>query len=313
MKAGIIFVLLTGILLTSCQQPQVIDAELSYQVAERPDVYYDEQDLHDIDNFGEIDIVWYHGNVQYGSRIEGNNRVLYAVESNGTGITQLAVFPTLNVEWGQVETEWCRPPEIIYLDVVDDWIIISVGEFQGSGGFFFGGIFRVGRDGNGREQFQFGWDNPGFIIINDWIYHNDMDIQGMGDGWIRIRPDGTDKEYLDEAIHSIYLFAEDGYIYGAHATSETVNGWNPVTNLVRWQPDSDESTVLFFGENLPICEYSNHIGFQDIRVFDDYVLFTAFVWGYRDGDSWRGSLLYKAAYKVDKDGSNLILLREESF
>ena len=44
---------------------------------------------------------------------------------------------------------------------------------------------------------------------------------------------------------------------------------------------------------------------------DDYIMFTAFVWGYREGAGWWGSLLYTADYRVDKDGNNLIWLNAE--
>ena len=261
--------------------------------------------------FGEMIIHWDDGITKYGSRAENNRLALYAIDSRSSNKTQLAVFEPLNISrWGGVETEWCNPSWIHYFEVVGDWVIISVGETMGSGGFFEGGIFRVKRDGSRHEPFEFGTYNPRFIIFDDWIYHNDW-VAMDGEGWFRIRPDGTGKELLDAAIHNIYFFSEDGYVYNSYKSSDMLNEWNPIINLVRWRPDSGEFITLFTGTTLPEFDDSCHMGFWDIVVTDNYVLFTVFVWGYRDGDSWRGSLLYTADYRVDKDGNNLILLNEE--
>jgi len=272
----------------------------------------------DADSFAEIHILWDDGNMQYGSRTRGNNLALYAIENDGTDITQIAAFGPLSVEWGREETERCRPSSIMFFDVMDEWIILSVGEIQGSGGFFFGDLYRVRRDGNGRETFEFldsNPENPRFIVINDWIYYQDWGCPqcgGCGYGWIRFRADGTEKELLDDIISAIYFFGEDGYIYGTHHAEEMTGSWRRPVNLVRWRPEHiNEAITLFEGSSLPKCEYSDSIGFRDIVVADGYVMLTAIVWGYRPGDGWRGSLIYSANYRVDVDGSNLKLLNEE--
>jgi hypothetical protein len=278
---------------------------------------YDElvysEDLPDTICFGEINILWDDGIMQYGNRVECNNLVLYSIEHYNSNMTQLAVFQPLSVERGWIEVGRYHPQEIIHFELTSDWIILSVGEFQGSAGYFYGGIFRAKRDGSGHESFGLGENNPKFIVADDWIYHNDRDMMGSGEGWIRIRPDGTGKEQLEANIHSIFFFAEDGYMYGTRSTDIMLNEWNSATNLARWQPDSTESIVLFFGDALPSFENSSHMIFRDFIVANDYVIFTVCLWGYRLGDSWRGSVLYTANYKVDKDGNNLMLLSEEFF
>ena len=302
-----ILILFLSIFLTSCQLPQIVDIEPASQtVIEMPDIGHDEpeqeQDVYDTGSFDEMYIHWDDGRMQYGSRVEGNNRVLYTIENRGTYLTPLASFPSLNVEWGHAETEWCRPQGIFSFDVIDDWIILSAGEIQGSMRNFFGDLHRIRRDGSGRETFGLWSFNPSFTIIDGWVYHNIWCLQNPSE-WIRIRPDGTDRESLEGTIYSIILFT-DGYIYGTHTASGR-------GNLARWRPESNEPIVLFTGDSLPIFENSDSMGFFDITVSDDYVTFTAFVWGYRDGDSWRGSMLYSAEYRVDKDGSNLTLLNAE--
>ncbi|MCL2421163.1 MAG: hypothetical protein FWD03_04830, partial [Defluviitaleaceae bacterium] len=181
-----------------------------------------EQDLH---------IHWDNGIIQYASRIEGNVRILYAVENNGTNMREIAVFPSLNAEWGHAETEWCRPQEIFHFDVIDDWIILSAGEIQGSMRNFFGDLHRVRRDGSEREAFQLWSMNNRFTVADGWIYHHIWDVQEIY-GWIRIRPDGTDRQFMGDTIYTIISFAEDGYFYGTHTASGR-------DNLARWQPESN--------------------------------------------------------------------------
>ena len=267
------------------------------------------ESLFNIVCYGEINILWDDGILRYGSRIECNNLVIYAIDDNSTNMVQLAVFQPLMFEREGFWDVWIRPQELVYFGVVDDWIILSVGEFQGSGNFFYGGIFRVRRDGSKTESFDFGEWNPRFIVINGWIYH--IEWEGNEARWFRVRPDGSGKEFLSVYIHDIFVFANDGYIYGAHSTDAMLNEWSPVINLVRWQPDRGKSVTLFMGKSLPIFDESSHMGFRGIEVTDDYVKFTVYVWGFNEDFGWRGSFLYTADYRVDKDGNNLMLLNEE--
>ena len=249
-------------------------------------------------------IYWDDGTTQFGSRVEGNTRVLYAVENYGLDIMQLAIFPSLHVEWGHSELESCRPQEIFSLDVVDDWIILSAGEIQGTMGNFFGDLHRVRRDGSGREAFQIRSMSSRFIIIDGWVYHHVWNVQSQY-GWIRIRPDGTNKESMYDTIDTIITFGEDGYIYGTHRAG----GWG---NLARWQPESNEVVTLFLREAAPTFEEytSINVSYGNITLTDEHVYFTVTVTGvypYSELIGWRTpwETLYSGNYRVNKDGSNL--------
>jgi len=260
----------------------------------------------------ELFIRWDDGTTQIGSRVENNKRVLYAVENYGLYITQLAVFPSWRVENGHSETEWCRPQDIFHLDVVDDWIILSVGEIQGTMNNFFGDLHRVRRDGSGREVLlpnDFSM-NSQFTIIDGWVYHNVWNAQSYY-GWIRIRPDGTDREFVGNTIYTIITFGEDGYIYGSHVAS----GWG---NLARWQPESNESTTLFLRETVPTFEEYESIlvSYGNITIADEHVYFTVTVtgaWRYAELIGWRTpwETLYSADYRVDKNGHNLTRVADD--
>jgi len=306
-----IFVLTIGILLTACQQLQIMDAEPFPQVAEQPDIEYNEQEqlINSLDTMfsGEMHIHWEDGDLQYGSRFEGNNLVIYAIEGGGSELTQLTVFQPWVVERGLELHDWNSNPQWVHqFGVTDDYIIASVGETQGSGRYFYGDLFRIRRDGSGRESFGFESMSHTFFIIDGWIYHDYWSFQSASEeGWYRFRLDGTNIEFVGDVIHRIFLFGEDGYIYGIHAASGE-------GNLARWRPESAEPITLFLGESAPSFEeYNSSMSYwNNITVTDEYVLFTVIVSGYRDGH-WRSSFLYTADYRVDKDGGNLTLLGEE--
>jgi len=253
---------------------------------------------------------WDDGYVQYGSRSERYHLVLYRISNNGESVEQLAVFQDRWYEQGMADEPGGRPvPEVEQFGIIDDWIIVSVGVREGSGRFFAGDIFRVAKDGSSREALELWSANPWFRIIEGWIYHEHYVIQGHHRGWLRLRPDGTELEYLQPFVYNINRF-ENGYIYGS------VSGEGFVNNLARWQFESDEFTTLFYSNTLPRPQRTETIPVSFSRVIyavtyvaDDYVLFTATVVGWRDDWGMHGWFdYYSADFRVDKDGSNLIKL-----
>ncbi len=252
-------------------------------------------------NFLESD-----GDTQYYWTFEGDNCVLYGLDKNESAAKQLAIFPPLRNE-GYDPT----PNSIIDFGICGNWIIVSVGHYEGSGHYFYGDFVRMKKDGTKLEHF---WitDDDTFTIVDDWIYYNFWTVKGSPDeGCYRIRPDGTSKEYMGDILHSIFLYDQDGYVYGEHDTGKTIDNVNPMTDLIRCKPDGSGLITLFSGNSLPKFDNSNYMRYYDIKIDNDYVAFTAAVHGYSEGDSWAGHYNYIADYRVNKDGSNLTLLHEE--
>ena len=251
----------------------------------------------------EMQILWEGDGIKYGTRTHGNTRAIYAIGPDGSEMTQIAHWASLNVEWGNNETQWCHPQCIFYFEVVGDYIIVSIGEIQGTARNFFGDILSVRRDGGGRQSLQLQSDNRSFFVIDGWIYHHWWSVQGGG-SWLRIRPDGTDREDVDgTTFQGMIFFGDDGYIYGIRSN-----------NLVRWRPYSTEITTLFLWESLPAFEHPD-IGsfarYEDITITDEYLLFRAVVLVYDVRMGWSPRRVYSAQYRVDKDGGNLTLLSEQ--
>lgn len=248
------------------------------------------------------------GDTQYYWAFEGDNCVLYALEKNESAVKQLALFPPTEYEGSDPTLN-----SIIDFGICGDWIIVSIGHYEGSGNYFYGDFARMKKDGSELAHF---WltDNDKFDIIDDWIYYNFWTVKDSPtdeDGCYRIHPDGTGREYMGDILYSILLYDQDGYVYGEHNTGKTINDWNPTTDLIRCKPDGSGLITLFSGDSLPKFDNSDYMRYSDIKINNDYVAFTASVHGYSEGDSWRGHFNYIADYRVDKNGNNLTLLREE--
>jgi len=249
-----------------------------------------------------------YGNTQYFWRMEKDNCVLYLVEDSEQYAKQLAIFPPMDNDDPDTNSG------IIDFGVCGDWLIASVGHYEGSGDYFYGDFVRLKKDGSELAHFYL-TDDDTFVIIDDWIYYNYWPNEDKPEndayGCYRIRPDGTEKEYLGDAINNIYFF-ENGFIYGEHATSKTVNGWNAVVDFIRCEPDGSKIVTLFKGDSLPKFKNSDFIEYSDIKIIKNNVKFTVSVHGQSDEDSWRGHYIFTADYIVKNDGSNLTLLDKKT-
>jgi hypothetical protein len=251
------------------------------------------------------------GDTQYAWKFVGDNCVLYSLDRLSSNIKQIATFLPSGGENGTSIMQ----NNIVDFGICGDWIIASVGHYEGSGNYFNGDFVRLKKDGGELTHF---WltDDDTFIIVEDWIYYNfwtNKDEAENVNGCYRIRPDGSDKQYLGNVIENIYLYAEDGFVYGSRATDEMINGFNPVIDLIRCRPDTSSVITLFKGNSLPKFDNSDFIKYNDIRIENNYIFFTVTVHGYTNGDSWRGHDIYTASYRVDPNGDYLELLKEEYF
>jgi hypothetical protein len=246
------------------------------------------------------------GDTEYYWKFEGNNSVLYSADKNKSNVKRLAVFPS--VSDGNEEPVLNA---VIDFGICGDWIIASVGHYEGTGNYFYGDFVRMKKDGSKLEHF---WltDDDTFVIVDDWIYYNFWTVKGDSDeGVYRIRPDGTDNEYMGDILNSIFLYCEDGYVYGEHDNGKTVDGSNPITDLIRCRPDGSELVTLFSADTLPMFDDSDYMRYSDVAAGDAAVTFTVGVHGYADGDIGYGHYCYIADYRVNKDGGGLTMLHEE--
>lgn len=298
-KLPLLTILLVPLMLASCNNnaPSNYDASSISTLIEQP---ADDILLNESYKFLYQDI-----DMQYFWGIEDDNCILYAVDNNES-VRQLAVFPPIS-EDGYITTKY-----IVDFGICGDWIIVSVGCYQGSGGYFLGDFVRLKKDGGDLEHFQL-TDDDTFVIVDDWIYYNYWTVEYSAEkayGCYRIRPDGAEKEYMGDKVYSIILYGEDGNIYGEYDTGEKIDNY-AITDFIRCEPDGSGTVKLFSGKTLPEFDNSDSMGYRNVVVGDNYITFTVFVHGYSEDDSWRGHTMYTADYRIDKDGGNLTLLSED--
>ena len=250
------------------------------------------------------------GETQYYWRFEDSTCVLFAMSDQDETERQLAVFSR-----NYRHSNYCLYTDsVTQFGICGDWIIASVGHREGSMGSFHGFTARLKKDGSEFGYLEIG-DNDHFFIVEDWIFYNYGKVRYDPEkifGCYRIRPDGTDEQYMGDRISTVLMYADDGFLYGTYSTGIPISMSNEIRNFIRCNPDGSDAVTLFYGEALPIQEESYSMGFKIINVEDEFIEFSVYAYGYRAGDSWRGHLSYSALYRVNKDGSNLTLIDEDT-
>lgn len=236
---------------------------------------------------------------------KNNDAVLASMNSDGSDLINVATIPALTYEGDMSEYEY-----IVDFGICEDWIILSVGNYQGSGHFFYGSLVRLKKDGQQLERF-YPSEVDSFDIIDGWIYFNEWNERNamFKDGCYRMSPDLSEKEYLGQEIHRMESYSEDGYIYYTYNVPAEII----VNDLRQCTPDGKNAITLFHGNMAPQFEDSSYISYKDIETTEDYVYFGVGVHGYAVMvDSWRGHSCYYAYYRVRKDGSDLEFLYKDA-
>jgi len=249
------------------------------------------------------------GGTQYFSMREDTDCVLYV--DDGTDVKRLAVFPQEGDTFFGIKNIYC-------FGVCGEWLVMSVGFFAGSGGFFHGDIFYLNRDGGEVKAMEIG-EVAQFFIVDDWVYYTfvaNSDERPHVDGCYRIRPDGSDKQFLSDVMDCFMEYdAADGYFYGMVEVQQWAGDYqlNRVRDLVRCKPDGSDKTVLFRGADLPVPDFGNPdcMKYFCITIGADDLVFSAAFHGNIPGDGSHGRDIYIAKYRVNKDGSELTLIEEE--
>ncbi|MCL2377473.1 MAG: hypothetical protein FWC76_08800, partial [Defluviitaleaceae bacterium] len=177
-----IFILGICILLTACQPPQMADVEVPPQMVEVDEPPNEElpdepeEDSYEEVNIGEMLIHWDDGTIQYGSRNEGDFLVLYEISGNGAEMTQIATFRSFYTPYGLL-------PRIMSFDILDSWIIFTLGGFLESDHRLANVFFRMKRGGSELSEIFVYW-NDGIIQYGSRIGDDDSrvlyEIRGQG-------------------------------------------------------------------------------------------------------------------------------------
>ncbi len=199
--------------------------------------------------------------------------------------------------------------EIIFdLEVYDDWLIITQGTYQGRNDDFFGGTVKLKKDGSVAEELPIFDANYVDLIGNELYYTRYYNTNGKK-GAFKYNLDTDVEVYLGDEITTLESFDEDVFVYKYAYIGD--NKQVEFNDLKLKNINSNEDIMLFEGENAPIFEDSNFVGFDEVEIVGDHIYFNLFVMGYAgDFDSYNGHFCFMGKYRVKKDGSELELLLE---
>jgi hypothetical protein len=147
------------------------------------------------------------GDTQYYWRVIGYSSVLYSMNDHEAIERQLAVFAWRN----EHSSSYLYADSITQFGICGDWIIASVGFRAGTANLFDGYTVRMKKDGSEYERLDLGHTDQ-FIIVGDLIFYNYSTIAIDPEkvyGCYRMRPDGTDVQYMGDSISSVLLYADD--------------------------------------------------------------------------------------------------------
>jgi len=215
----------------------------------------------------------------------------------------------------RAEDDWVNPNEhIVHFELCGDWIFLSVGGYQGSGNFFYGGLVRLKKDGSNIEWLDFG-NIDEFWVIDNYVYFQQFfeSPSSWAQSLVRVDPGTLEVEYLGGTIKNLHAYADGSFYHQLLAPkSETAEATaSSIYNLYRHDKESASDVRLFSGVDLPTSPDSAYIGYRQVEIVGDYVYFIAYTHGFASGDSWRGHECFYGYYRVRHDGSALEALYKD--
>ncbi len=267
-----------------------------------------------IGNYSFIDIINDVVYLENYTRESENDIILSSVNSDGTNLKKLLV--TTEGSYLTEESENFSEKEdfdyeyqnIIDLGVYKDTIYLTIGGYEGTGNFYYGGLIKVGINGEGFEPVLEYVEY--FDIIDNNLYYYFDDVKYDEGGIYKINLDTDEKDFLGKEIDALKAVVDDNLFIEYKINTD--NGVSTY-NLSKYNTETEEITTLYDGTMAPVKEDSDYIDYQLAEVAGDYIYFYLQVHGYNETvDSWRGHLCHGGYYRVKTDGSGLELLYENT-
>ena len=190
-------------------------------------------------------------------------------------------------------------PTVTHLSACGNHLIYAIGNYQGSGNYYFGDMYRIKSDGSGRELLRVNdedntnLENDNIFTLDDRIfYSNYSERYGYDGGYYVMKSDMSDKRKLDTDIYSV-IDAIDGFLY-----YQTRPG-----DIHRCRSDMTQDSLLVKAADLPNFRTADDYFRYKPDIIGDTVYFNASVWGYRSEGSWRDKFINSTFNKVGLDGT----------
>ncbi len=183
------------------------------------------------------------------------------------------------------------------LSVCGEWLIYCVGDYQGSGAYFYGNMYRIKPDGTDKASMNISCTGN-FLAYDNWIYYTDSDQETGCPSYI-IHPDLSGKQKMKDSINPITLTGDGWLFYNEK------NGDIHCSRL-----DGNSETLILKAEQLQnyLSEYDHYSYTLDF--VDDMVYINAEVWGARSGGSWRDQFISSSFNRVNISGKDFQTLAQ---
>lgn len=196
--------------------------------------------------------------------------------------------------------------EVTKMFACGDWLIYTIGNYQGTGHYFFGDMYRIKFDGTGKKMLKINNEkntnffNDEFTTIDNKIIYNDNNTDAV-DLYYIMNLDMSNKQKVDKKVYSI-IDVIDGYIYYKTETGD----------IHKCKSDMSNDTLIVKSKNLPNYKKNKDEYYYDISIISNTMYFTADVWGARKGYSWIAQFINSTFNMIKLDGSDLKTLSRVS-
>ena len=255
---------------------------------------------------GNCQFLYYDKDTIYFSNEEENgNLILYSIKNNKTNLTEITTEKRDNYQ------EYLR---IVNFSVRSDWIIYTVGNYEGTAQYFFGKLVHIKKDGSNKESFDS--SNENFIIINHEIYYNYFSQGSQSkrfdkEGYYKISLDFSKQVYWEKDIGNIeYYDKENDWIY----YSEHTNFLEESADLKRCRTNETESEIVVKVKDI-FQEHNSKkfITYHNVNKIEDWIYFNCNTWAENKNGGWRPQLKNSQYYRIKTDKTNLELIQEITY
>lgn len=175
-----------------------------------------------------------------------------------------------------------------------EWLIYTIGSYQGSMGNFSGKTFRIKPDGSDKATIKIK-DEDGFLTFENWIISLEKNAQ-KNYQYYMTRPDLSERKIMkvNESKGRIIQLTRDGWLY-YHT---------PRGDIHRSKMDGSNDTLLLNADKLP-----NQLGEEGdsydytIDVVGEVIYLKAEVSGFRGNQGMRNTVISYSFNRVNVDGT----------
>ncbi len=185
--------------------------------------------------------------------------------------------------------------EVTQLSLCGDWLIYTLGSYQGSMGNFYGKTYRIKPDGADRAPMNIK-AGDGVSTFDNWIIYREDDPEADDSQYFMVRPDMSEKKKMkiSQAQGSLLALPGDGWMYYK----------KPSGDIHRSRPDGGGDTVIMTVDKLPNKRREKDDSYNyTLDVVGDVIYLKVQVMGFRDTAGWRDAVINDSFNRFKVDGT----------